>query len=83
MAGGNVYDQLQDLIGQLNALGLHDHADELQNVMGAGATGTEIFMSLRWHLGQIQCSAGISDDSTAKKIDALLMELDTQLGSGR
>jgi hypothetical protein len=44
------YLRVGELAARLRALGLDHDADALENAVVAGATGTEIFMALRWHL---------------------------------
>lgn len=47
------YSETQELIDMLRKERLDNSADTLVNAMQEGATGTEIFMALRWNVKNI------------------------------
>jgi hypothetical protein len=59
--------------------GQYEWSEKLKNVMADGATGSEIFMGLRYHLQQLKgCGVPISEE-TGRHVDYLMNELDRAL----
>lgn len=50
----------------------------MQNAMDEGATGTEIFMALRWNIERLLAESSV-DHATGAKAKKLLSELDNAL----
>lgn len=77
----NTYDhyvETQELIEMLRKEGLNDYADALLKAMEEGATGTEIFMALRWNVKNLIEAKQCSNMIEAKAIH-LYQELDKAL----
>ena len=72
------YAKAQELADLLYQEGLSDYADLLINSMQEGATGTEIFMALRWNVKKI-IDAKKCSDVTEAKARRLYWELDNAL----
>lgn len=72
------YQETEELISMLENAGLTHYGESLQRVMEEGATGTEIFMALRWHIGQLLAEPPM-DDVIKAKAKRLLNELDKAL----
>lgn len=49
----NHYKEAEKLIGMLESSQLKGYAASLQEALDSGATGTEIFMALRWNLTKL------------------------------
>jgi hypothetical protein len=77
--GYDHYAAAKILADRLDAEGQSDWAEKLRKVMTEGATGTEIFMGLRWQLQQLKhCGVPLSDQ-TSRQVDDLSKELDRAL----
>ena len=77
----NIYDhyaETQELADLLRKENLGDYADALVKAMQEGATGTEIFMALRWNVKNIVATKKCSD-LTEVKARRLYQELDKAL----
>ena len=77
----NTYDhyvEMQELIDMLRKEGLNNYADALLKAMEEGATGTEIFMALRWNVKNLIESKQCSDIAEIKA-RRLYQELDKAL----
>ncbi|MBU2569826.1 MAG: hypothetical protein KJ725_07285 [Gammaproteobacteria bacterium] len=72
------YQEAEELISMLENVGLKYYGESLQRAMDEGATGTEIFMSLRWYIGQFLAEVSV-DDVIKAKAKRLLNELDKAL----
>lgn len=72
------YAAARDLISQLDAEGYAEHASKLQAAMEEGATGTEIFMALRFHLSEIVQRVSLQGE-TKLRASRLLSELNNAL----
>jgi hypothetical protein len=60
-----VYAATRELISHLEHKGYQKEADTLRAAMEEGATGTEIFMALRYHLDEISTQVPLSGDIDA------------------
>jgi hypothetical protein len=77
--GYDHYATARALADRLSVEGQSEWAEKLRNVMVEGATGTEIFMGLRWQLQQLKgCGVPLSD-GTSRQVDDLLKELERAL----
>jgi hypothetical protein len=77
----NTYDhyvEMQELIDMLRKEGLNNYADAMLKAMEEGATGTEIFMALRWNVKNLIESKQCSDIAEIKA-RRLYQELDKAL----
>jgi len=77
----NTYDhyvETQELIDMLRKEGLNNYADAMLIAMEEGATGTEIFMALRWNVKNLIESKQCSDIAEIKA-RRLYQELDKAL----
>lgn len=77
----NTYDhyaETQKLTDMLRKEGLSDYSDALLNAMNDGATGTEIFLALRWNVKKLIDNENCSDVSEMKA-KRLLKELNSAL----
>jgi len=72
------YQETEELISMLGNAGLKQYGESLQRAMDEGATGTEIFMALRWHIDQLLAEPSM-DDVIKAKAKRLLNELDKAL----
>lgn len=72
------YNEAEELIMMLHATQLQDYGSTLQAAMDEGATGTEIFMALRWNLEKLLNEQSCSDLVRAKA-KRLWEELDKAL----
>ncbi len=61
----NHYEEAAAIIMMLRETSLNNYGDALQNAMDEGATGTEIFMALRWNLENL-----LKEDSLNELINA-------------
>jgi hypothetical protein len=64
---------------RLDAEGQGAWAEKLRRVLEEGATGTEIFMGLRWQLQQLAGSGDSLSEGTRAQLETLLKELNTAL----
>lgn len=77
----NTYDhyaETQGLADMLRKEGLGDYSDALLKAMEEGATGTEIFLALRWNVKNL-IEAEEFSDASEKIARQLLKELDLAL----
>lgn len=77
----NTYDhhaEAQELAAMLRKESLGNYADALVTAIQEGATGTEIFMALRWNIKNI-IDAKKCSDLTDAKARRLYQELDKAL----
>lgn len=67
------YAEAAALISRLKECGLASKGDDLQDAMDLGSTGTEIFMALRWHLGEL-LKGDVPDDvrTTGRALEKFL-----------
>ena len=73
------YAAAKILADHLAAEGQSDWAEKLRKVIAEGASGTEIFMGLRWQLQQLKrCGVPLSDQ-TWGQVEDLSKELDRAL----
>ena len=77
--GYDHYAAARGLADRLAAEGQRAWAEKLVRVMAEGATGTEIFMGLRWRLQQLERRGDSLSDGAKERIGALLKELDAAL----
>jgi hypothetical protein len=73
------YAAVKTLADRLSAEGQSAWAGKLRDVMAAGATGTEIFMGLRWQLRELKRSGNRLSGETTGQVDTLLKELNSAL----
>lgn len=78
MTGFDHYAEARELASLLRKENLDDFATSLIRAMEEGATGTEIFMALRWNIEQL-LRANKCSDLTAAKARRLFDELDKAL----
>jgi hypothetical protein len=71
------YMKVRELISRLEHEGLSAEAQDLRSVLEGGATGTEIFMGLRFHLSKIVEVKGLAAETRR-----LAQELSDRLGEG-
>lgn len=72
------YQETEELISMLKNTDIKHYGESLQRAMDEGATGTEIFMALRWHVRQLLAESSM-DDVMRAKAKRLLNELDKAL----
>lgn len=60
------YKETEELIAMLHATQLRNYGSSLQTAMDEGATGTEIFMALRWNLEKLLSEPSCPDLIRAK-----------------
>lgn len=72
------YKEAEDLIVMLHDTRLRNHSDALKAAMDEGATGTEIFMALRWNIEKLLNEKTCSEKVFAKA-KRLWEELDKAL----
>lgn len=60
------YKETEELILMLENVGLKHYGESLQRAMDEGATGTEIFMILRWNISQLLTEPSVNDVVKAK-----------------
>lgn len=72
------YQEAKSIITMLQGTALNGYGDLLQNAMDEGATGTEIFMALRWNIEKLLKEDGL-DDLTRVRAKQLWEELDKAL----
>ena len=73
------YEVARALADRLEAEGQGTWAEKLKRAMADGATGTEIFMRLRWQLQQLKDCDDLLSDGTKEQIDTLLEALNNAL----
>jgi hypothetical protein len=73
------YAEAREIIDALRSEDLVSEAEDLREVMEAGATATEILMGVRWHLEQIDRANKTSNVVTKRKIRNLVQELNRVL----
>ena len=61
MADYDHYEEAASIIRMLRQTSLNNYSDSLQNAMDEGATGTEIFMALRWNLENLLNEDSLND----------------------
>lgn len=59
----NHYEEVAKLSEELRNENLDNAADTITHCIEAGATGTEIFMALRWNIGKILKSNKLSKNA--------------------
>ena len=77
----NTYDHYQEtkaIIEMLQGTSLNDYAALLQGALDEGSTGTEIFMALRWNIGNLLNEIDL-DDATRTRAKKLWEALDMAL----
>jgi hypothetical protein len=47
------YQEARSIADSLDGIGLHEYAVQLRGALVEGATGTEIYMNLRWRLANM------------------------------
>ena len=72
------YEEVEELISMLENTSLQHYRKALQNAIDEGATGTEIFMALRWNIERLLAESSV-DHATGAKAKKLLSELDNAL----
>jgi hypothetical protein len=77
--GYDHYAAARAIADRLSVEGHSEWADKLKKVMADGATGTEIFMGLRFHLQLLKGSGVPMSVGTRWHVDYLLKELDSAL----
>lgn len=78
MSNYDHYQEAKSIITMLQESSLANYSDLLQNAMDEGATGTEIFMALRWNLENLLKEDDL-DDLIKARITRLKEELDKAL----
>ena len=73
------YTYNDELISDLQKQGLDGWAAKLDHAVAAGATGTEILMTIRWELLQFLKTKPECKGGTLALIDEMLRELDQVL----
>lgn len=73
------YAAARTLADRLGTEGQDTWAEKLRRVMEDGATGTEIFMGLRWQLQQLKGCEDSLSDGTKEQIGTLLNALNNSL----
>lgn len=76
------FDYLAEVSRLMDALrveGLKPEADQLQQCIEAGATGTEILMALRWNLQKMMQSSPSLSDVTKSRARQVLAGIDLLL----
>lgn len=72
------YQESEELITMLHGTQLQNYGSALQAAMDDGATGTEIFMALRWNLEKL-LNEQLCSDLIRAKAKRLWEELDKAL----
>lgn len=72
------YEEASKLAKDLRKENMGDFADAIVDSMECGATGTEIFMALRWNIEKVIKSCEVSD-SLKTRAKRLYEELDKSL----
>lgn len=78
MSNFDYYAAAKDLISRLESDGYADDASKLRSAMEEGATGTEIFMALRFHLSEVVRRVPLKGESQTRA-SRLLAELNDAL----
>jgi hypothetical protein len=78
MSKFDYYAEARDLISRLDSDGYDEDASKLRSAMEDGATGTEIFMALRFHLSEILRKIPLRDEVQIRA-SRLLSELNDAL----
>lgn len=73
------YQEVRTLADLLDAAGLSDYAQQLRSALVEGATGTEIYMILRWRLANMAEDTAVPADLKARLL-TLHGYLDRALG---
>lgn len=74
------YSVAKNVADSLDAEGHTDWAKEIRDAMAEGATGTEVFMGLRWQLRQVTNSGLAISPMLQSQIEELLSQLGNSLG---
>jgi hypothetical protein len=74
------YQEARAIADTLDGNGKHEYADQLRSALVEGATGTEIYMILRWRLANIANDTTITAD-VKKRMRLLQDYLDRTLAS--
>jgi len=74
------YEEAREIANVLDGAGLHEYAEGLRSALVEGATGTEIYMILRWRLAEIVNDAEVEADIKAR-VRVLYDYLDRALAS--
>lgn len=75
------YEDLSRLSVSLDAEGRGEEATQLREAVAAGATGTEILMSVRWLLGRIARDSRPMSESTRRNVAELARQATALLGA--
>ncbi|KLU26507.1 hypothetical protein EOS_09225 [Caballeronia mineralivorans PML1(12)] len=62
------YQEAKAIADSLDKVGLREHADQVRGALVEGATGTEIYMILRWRLANLAQDLAIPADLKARAI---------------
>jgi hypothetical protein len=74
------YQDAEQIACELENAGLSDQAKQIRGALSEGATGTEIYMILRWQLAKIEETSSIPAELKSR-MDRLHSYLDQVLGS--
>lgn len=72
------YDEATKLAEELRKINLFDYANAIIDAMECGATGTEIFMALRWNIDKVISSCDVTN-GIKEMAKRLYKELDKSL----
>ncbi len=78
MSNYDHYQEAKSIITTLQGSSLNIYSDLLQNAMDEGATGTEIFMALKWNIENLLKEDDL-DDLIKARATRLWRELGTAL----
>lgn len=56
------YEEAREIANLLDGAGLHEYAEGVRSALVEGATGTEIYMILRWRLAKIANDVAVAAD---------------------
>jgi len=73
------YAAANQLADRLDLEGHNEWASKIRNAMAEGATGTEIFMRLRWQLTQLRDRQAWLSKTSREQLEELLTELEKSL----
>jgi hypothetical protein len=79
MANYEYYAVAREIEKKLNEEGFNNWSQKLEDAIISGATGTEIFMALRWNLNQIKREAKTISKETLSLIDDLFIHINAAL----
>ena len=75
----DIYAEARSLERDLDARGMHEWSQRIEDVIAGGSTSTEILMGLRWTLDQLLNSLPNLDADVAGRIRQLLTALNELL----